>query len=221
MKITPEILSIPPFVSTKWSNIVAIRVRKGIDSPLLIITLNDGSQTEIPDLEQRQIDEIFQAHAHFSSKDASAPKTNGLFDSSLSLSLPIKPDGVMIDPLSTQLQHNPAQSKLPPLPPQILDKIRTIVSSLGIEELPFFEKAEPDCNCIYCQLVRSFHGEEELVDDRDLTFRDWEVSQIEEKLYRVINPLDNNERYDVFLGDPLGCTCGEKTCEHIRAVLNT
>ena len=35
------------------------------------------------------------------------------------------------------------------------------------------------------------------------------------------DPLDPNEHYNVFLGTPLGCTCGEKDCEHIRAVLST
>ena len=37
----------------------------------------------------------------------------------------------------------------------------------------------------------------------------------------VTNPLDANEHYNVFLGDPIGCTCGQKNCEHIRAVLNS
>ena len=217
MKITPEILSIPPFISTKWSNVTSIRV--DASKALLIITLSDSSYVEIPNLEQRYIDEIFQAHAQVSEKDSNPGK--GLFDNAFSFSLPLKSPGGMLDPLSTQLQHNPEQSELPPLPPNILEKITAIVKSLGLEDLSVLGTPEPNCNCIYCQLTRSIAQVEEIVEDEELTFRDWEVTEKENNLFRVINPLDTNEHYDVFLGDPLGCTCGEKNCEHIRAVLNT
>ena len=62
---------------------------------------------------------------------------------------------------------------------------------------------------------------EEIVSDEDLAFRDWEIKQTTDEKYQVTNPLDANEQYNVFLGNPLGCTCGEKNCEHIRAVLST
>ena len=62
--------------------------------------------------------------------------------------------------------------------------------------------------------------EEEITED-DLKFRNWDIRQTADKLYAVTNPLDENEHYSVFLGTPLGCTCGEKNCEHIRAVLNS
>jgi hypothetical protein len=61
----------------------------------------------------------------------------------------------------------------------------------------------------------------EEVSDEDLKFRDWEIKQTAEQLYTVTNPLDANEHYNVFLGSPLGCTCGDKNCEHIRAVLTS
>ena len=59
------------------------------------------------------------------------------------------------------------------------------------------------------------------MNEEDLKFRNWEIEQTADKLYIVTNPFDKNEHYSVFLGDPLGCTCGEKNCEHIRAVLTT
>jgi hypothetical protein len=61
---------------------------------------------------------------------------------------------------------------------------------------------------------------EEISDD-DLKFRDWEIAQTEANLYSVTNPLDPSEHYSVFLGEPLGCTCGSKNCEHIKAVLKS
>jgi len=77
-------------------------------------------------------------------------------------------------------------------------------------------------------MVRALHDEpsqqgegEEEVSDEDLTFQDWEVKQEGDKLYLVTNPLDRDERYRVFLGKPLGCTCGKTNCEHIRMVLSS
>jgi hypothetical protein len=79
---------------------------------------------------------------------------------------------------------------------------------------------------MHCQIAKALHGElpeeqEEEVTDEDLKFRLWDIDQTGDKLYVVTNPLDSKEYYNVFLGDPIGCTCGEKNCEHIRAVLNS
>ena len=65
------------------------------------------------------------------------------------------------------------------------------------------------------------HHQRAEITPEELQFKDWEIAQKDGKLYHVINPLDKNEYYDVFLGDPIGCTCGNKNCEHIRAVLST
>lgn len=217
MKITPKILSIPPYLSTNWSNIASLQLRSKNERSLLIITLNDGAQIEIPSMAQSDIDEIFQAHANFS--EGETP----LLKNSLSFTLPLKStdEGAIIDPLNATMQHNPEQADLRPIPPHVLEKIGSIVRSFGIENTPFLDQAITDCNCIYCQLSRSLRPVEEVVEETDLKFRDWEVSQKEEKLYHVVNPLDKNEYYDVFLGEPIGCTCGSKNCEHICAVLNT
>jgi hypothetical protein len=130
---------------------------------------------------------------------------------------------LLLDSIASQLQHNPEQANLPPIPAHVLSKILTILQSISPngEEL-LFDKEHPGCHCTSCQLARASDGEkEEIVDAAELTFRDWEVSQKDQKLYEVVNPLDTNEHYTVFLGDPIGCTCGSKNCEHIRAVLHT
>ena len=62
---------------------------------------------------------------------------------------------------------------------------------------------------------------EEIVSDEELRFKTWEISQTNDKLYLVSNPIDANEHYSVYLGEPVGCTCGEKHCDHIRAVLSS
>jgi len=91
-------------------------------------------------------------------------------------------------------------------------------------------KGEPHCNCPYCQIANAMQGtvseveekevEEEVTED-DLKFREWDIKQEGDKLYIVTNPLDADEHYQVFLGTPVGCTCGQKNCEHIRTVLSS
>jgi hypothetical protein len=122
------------------------------------------------------------------------------------------------------LQHNPEQSDLPPLPPNFLEKLSTLTQAFSDEDLNRLPTPEPNCHCIYCQVINAIRGNtiEEEVSEEDLRFRNWDVkSTTTDKLYLVTNPLDENEYYRVFLGEPLGCTCGQKNCEHIHAVLNT
>jgi hypothetical protein len=221
MKITSNILSIPPYLSTTWKNISSLHVRVERNSLTLIVLLQNRVQVEVPGLDKRAIDEIFEAHAR-SAEEQSAPKIASPLESPFSFSLPLKGDSA----LGSTMQHNPENAGLPPVPPEILKKITTIAKAFGLDNIADLSKPEPHCNCMYCQVARSIQGEEPLeeieeVADADLKFRDWEIEQSADQLYVVTNPLDANEHYNVFLGTPLGCTCGEKNCEHIRAVLNS
>jgi hypothetical protein len=206
MKITPTVLSLPPYLSTTWSNIASLRV----DQTLLVVTLQNGVEIEVPELDQDHIDAVFEAHTRY----------GGANDSGILLGL-----GTGANPLLSFTQHNPEQTDSPPLSPELLRKISEMAQSLGLDATAPLSFPEPDCNCPYCQVTRSLVGgaaaEEDPVDDQELHFRDWDIAQKGDKLYLLTNPLDQNEHYNVFLGDPLGCTCGQKNCEHIRAVLNT
>lgn len=215
MKITTTILSIPPYLSTAWKNISSLHVREERGLFTLMVWLENGTQVEVPSLDSSTVDEIFKAHARF--LEESSPLKNPI-----SFSLPLKPEGP-IETLGASMQHNPAQSHLPPLPPEVLEKITLIARAFGLEDSSFLTPPEPECGCIYCQVTRSLQGGEDSaeVTEEDLKFRNWEIQQTSDKLYCVTNPLDANEHYNVFLGTPLGCTCGSKNCEHIRAVLNT
>jgi len=62
---------------------------------------------------------------------------------------------------------------------------------------------------------------EEEVSAEDLKFRDWDIVQSGDDVYIVTNPLNAEEQYNVYLGNPVGCTCGQPNCEHIRSVLNS
>ena len=228
MKITSKVLSIPPYISTTWSNISSMHVKEESGTFRLIILLNDGPQVEIPNLDRQSIDTIFHAHAQYSEDRTSAielPKTNE--ESPISFTLPLSADGMgnTLEGFGPAVQHNPDQADLPPLPEGVLKKISAIASAFGIEALPNLPKAEPGCSCVYCQIMNAIHGEsaieEDEVTEEDLKFRNWEINQTADKLYMVTNPIDENEHYSVFLGEPIGCTCGQKNCEHIRAVLST
>jgi hypothetical protein len=226
MKITTTILSIPPYLSTTWKNISSLHVREERGAFTLVVILQNRVQVEVPGLDKGTIDAVFEAHAHYA--EESTPKNRPLnpLDSPFSFSLPLQADGP-IDTLGSGMQHNPEQADLPPIPPEVLKKITMIARAFGLDDASALPKAEPHCNCAYCQITRSLQGEEpkeepiEEITEQDLSFRDWEIKKSGDQLYDVINPLEPNEHYSVFLGTPLGCTCGSKNCEHIRAVLNS
>lgn len=214
MKITSLILSLPPYLSTTWKNISSLSVRGEGPFYTLLVFLQDQSIVEVPHLPQETIHQIFDAHARY--LEEGEPKNP------ISFSLPLKPNGTF-ELLENSAHHNPEQSDLPPLPPEVLKKITAIARIFGLEDASSLTKAEPDCNCIYCQITRSLQGdeEEEEVSLDELKFREWDVKQTGEQFYAVTNPLDSNEQYNVFLGTPIGCTCGHKDCEHIKAVLSS
>jgi len=218
MMISSEILSIPPYLSTSWKNILSLHTTPDGDKFTLIVTLNSGLPISIPSLDKLAIDTIYEAHTRYGSTQAAQlSKTEPL-------ALPMPEH---IDLMNSAMQHNPAQSDSPEIPKEILEKITAISKVLGLNDTFELPKAELHCNCPFCQISRAFHGTEteskieEPVSEKDLIFRTWDIKQSAEKLYTVINPLDEKEQYSVFLGDPLGCTCGQKNCEHIRAVLNS
>jgi hypothetical protein len=230
MNITPQILSIPPYLSTTWKNISSMHAVPEGDTFKLFVMLASRMRVVIPDLDKASIDTIFEAHARYGSLpiDSPAPQENR----APSVSFPLPTSGSGLELLNAASQHNPTQADSPELPKEILEKIAGIAKVLGLDNAEHLPKAEPHCNCPYCQIARAFQGapqqeaieaksEEEIVSEEDLKFRNWDIKQSADQLYAVTNPFDQEESYSVYLGEPLGCTCGEKNCEHIRAVLNS
>lgn len=214
MKITSKILSIPPYISTAWNNVSSLNVREENGSFTLKVLLTTQACIEVPGLDRQTIDAIFKAHADAIDQD----KVSGALEP-ISFSVPLASNGALLTP---EMAHNPEQGDMPPIPAHILKKIAMIAKAFGLDAMAV--KPEPHCNCPYCQIARSFQqiGEEdgEEISEQDLQFRNWTIQQLDEKLYAVVNPLEPGEKYQVFLGTPLGCTCGMQNCEHIRAVLN-
>lgn len=227
MKITSLILSIPPYLSTTWKNISSLHIAGNGPLYTLVVLLEDRAEVEIPHLTKEAINQIFEAHARYIEEaEETAPKNTPEI-APFTFSLPLKPNSAFEQLLETSAQHNPEQANLPPLPIDVLKKITMIAKVFGFEDAAALNKPETGCNCIYCQVTRSLQGEDPLLDPNeevsaeDLKFRDWEIRQTGDKFYCVTNPLDPNEQYNVFLGTPIGCTCGNKSCEHIRAVLTS
>jgi hypothetical protein len=161
MHITPVLLSIPPYISTTWENVLSLRTEKGI----LYITLKTGESIPIPHLTAAQQAQIFQAHASY-------------------------------------LQHaNPFILHNVDLPAEIAEQLSAIAQAFN--------------------LPQTEDPQEEEIPDNELTFRDWDIRQTGDKLYTVTSRLDTSEQYNVFLGNPLGCTCGHDHCEHIKSVLES
>jgi hypothetical protein len=223
MKITDKLLSLPPYISTAWKNIVSIHVETRPYGHVLLIELVTGTKVEVPNLDPKLMEKIFSMHALVLEQEG---PQNPVATQTFAIPLPFPIEG-----LTSVLQHNPEQADTPPLPPEILEKIQSLKGVLP-EDLTSLQKAEPHCNCPYCQITRAITGAlqeaeaslpqiEEEVSAADLTFKSWDIKQESDKLYCVSNPLDIKEHYSVFLGQPVGCTCGTKNCEHIQAVLRS
>jgi hypothetical protein len=240
MKITEKILSLPPWLSTSWDQVTSIKVD---GQQQLIVALNDGSSVTIPGLDQNIMDKVFEAHSKALEIETQAKSTQIPLSPLEAMSqmaekegaaqtFPLNIDfpftGALDGQLTALLKHNPDESDADNLPEEIIEKIEKISSVFTDEEREALPKPEKNCNCFHCQIVKAMYfneGEEEIeaeedeVTEDDLRFREWNISKTGENLYTVVNPFDNKEHYSVFLGEPVGCTCGQKDCEHIKAVL--
>lgn len=214
----------------------------------LVIHLLEGKEVRIPNLDASLIDIAFAAHIKFLEKRSSSvspsrqktgeePKTIG---SLMQLLTGLSPDQLTNMPIRFGIsgieglpgmevfQHNQNQATTPDMAPEVLEKIAGMIKIMTNAETASFPKPEPHCNCPHCQVARSIHGlakteerasADQQVTEEDLKFRDWEIAKTGDQLYIVTNPLDPKEHYSVFLGTPIGCTCGQSHCEHIKAVL--
>jgi len=237
MKINLKILSIPPYISTAWKNVISLHLEDRNGMPLLVIGLLNGSTIEVPNLDQSIIEATFSAHQKYLEQEsgASTPQKDPVYPPISFGGLADDPSALMNLPLqfglegANMLQHNQEASDSPDLPHDMLEKIATLTKVIGLGNLDNLPKPEPHCNCMHCQIMREIHENEESheeeaeeeVSDADLTFREWDIQKSGDNLYIVTNPLNAEEHYNVFLGSPVGCTCGEKNCEHICAVLNS
>ena len=249
MKITPRILSIPPYLSVTWAQVRAIYTKEGI----LTVSLTDGAVISVPNLTPEEIETVFNAHSNFAAdqsgrkQELPSPTVQASSPQAAQSSGKESPEGAAgpfirfgfdnAEALHSAMQHNPALGHIPSMPKEILDKIARIAKIMAPEDIENMPKAEPHCNCPHCQIARAIHGEasepvetmpqgeavaaEEEVSEEDLRFRQWDIAQIGEQLYSVTNCLDKTEHYQVYLGQPVGCTCGRSGCEHVLAVLKS
>ena len=219
MLANEKFLNIPPYLSTSWEHITALRM----EGNLLIITLDDANQIQVPDLSGEQVTTIFDAHSHYLNNqqgDLPQPREELRFGFT------------NMEGMQSALQHNPAQADASDIPPEVLEKIAAISRIVSPDEMTIFPEAEPHCNCPHCQIARVVNGVHcdieidhpensgETVNDEELTFQEWAIRQSGDQLF-IVTSADGDESYSVFLGDPVGCTCGKEGCEHILAVLRS
>lgn len=243
VKISDKLICIPPYISTTWDQVCFLQSEHELENKkmTLILHLIDGKVVNIPNLDTSIIDIAFSAHTQHLEKSSTLRETQPKGAQSLIPPiLGISPDQMAafqirlgnaggMEGLESAMQHNPAQANTPSLPKEIVEKIAAIAKILTNGDLNSFPKPEPHCNCVHCQVARSIHNLDEIeeqkgeesVTDEDLSFRSWQIIKTADNLYAVSNPIDPREHYSVYLGHPVGCTCGEEHCEHIRAVLTS
>jgi len=230
IKITEKILSIPPYISTLWTRIAALHMKGNV----LAIILMNGETVHVPNLPLDILESVFQHHTlhldkdHADASDHGELSTNGnrkdLGEPAIQFAF-----GTSLESLGNMMHHNPNQVNAPDLPPEILQKLAAITKILApsLEEI-VTPTAEPNCNCFQCQIARAVHPVEKnenpnepTVQPEELQFQQWTITHAGDQLYAVVNRLDIHEKYQVYLGEPVGCTCGQPGCEHILAVLKS
>lgn len=237
MKINEKVLNLPPYLSTTWFHVAALHMKGN----LLVVSLTDGNTVTIPGLPKDIVDSAFRYHALFLENEEiqttspsirnQNPENELLFNgqSGSTIRFAIGPMGE----LGQMMQHNPAQANAPDLPSEILQKVSALAKMIAPEDETVLPKPEPSCNCFHCQIARAINHSareeeiepslehEEVVHDEELQFQQWTITQTGEKLFSVTSRLDESEKYHVYLGHPVGCTCGQDGCEHILAVLKS
>lgn len=228
VKINEKIISIPPYISTTWAHVSSLRMQGNS----LVITLLEGGTITIPDLTPNNLELIFNCHAAYLETPVPQQmvsfKNHPIRDLLGQSESPVHFSFGSIDGVNPIMKHDPAQADAPDLPPELLQKISAISKVLIQDEISV-PRAEPSCNCYHCQIARAFHPPEtvsaeavvEEVSENELEFQQWNISQIGEKLFSVTSRLDEKEKFSVYLGQPIGCTCGKQGCEHIVAVLKS
>src|ERR1700744_5664754 len=117
MKISDKILSLPPYISTGWKNIFSIQVETRSYGHVLMIEMVTGSKVEVPNLDPKIVEKIFNMHAIVIEQEGRLSQ-NPIATQTFAIPLPFPIEG-----LTSVLQHNPEQADTPPLPPEILEKI--------------------------------------------------------------------------------------------------
>lgn len=242
VKINDQLICIPPYISARWSQIAFIESKEGEVRGLATLKLHllNGEVISIPDLDQSVVDIAFHEHllylesvqAEKEERVSEEDKLGSLMGvlqqlskggdfqlSSRKMLTSLFPGAIPIDMI---LQHIPEQKDQPDAPAEILEKMASMIRSISESTQILLPKPEPHCNCMHCQIGRVLAEEDDYeVSEEDLSFRTWNVVQSEDKLYVVSDPLNPMEQFSVYLGTPLGCTCGKTNCEHIAAVLYT
>jgi hypothetical protein len=224
MKVNDKFINIEPYISTSWQEVQAIFLK----DESLIIKLKTGELFNIPNLSAEEKTHIFKCHSDFLEKEERAPQPFPSPFPPAFGNMPISfkigtPEGIV-----SAVEHLPEMSDAPDLPEEILNKITEATKLLSPQDIGNLPKAQENCNCFYCQIMNRISKAEppepeleEIVTEDDLIFQDWKITLAGDKLYTVENPLDSTEKFTVYLGHPVGCTCGQEGCEHIVAVLKS
>ncbi|MGR3973471.1 MAG: hypothetical protein QRY72_02715 [Candidatus Rhabdochlamydia sp.] len=224
MRITSQFLSIPPYISIAWKNVVSCQTKGNLSDRIVVIELSGGDKVFIPHLKEEEVSTLFKAHAKFLEESAKEIKASPL---SLPFLFP------SLEGFAALIEHDSEKKDYFPLPADLMDQLTPLLQSVLAENPSLLSPPEPDCHCPHCQVMNQVMNPcaladeaielipNEIVSQEDLQFRLWDIEEKSPQIYHVKNPSDPQEEYTVFLGPPLGCTCGCSKCEHLQAVLKT
>lgn len=232
MRITPIMISIPPYITAPWDSIAAVHAekdREGLD--VLVISLANDYRVYIPSLTQEEISSIASTYEKFIEGEFGKMSDNmpGNLVSNITevfqqIFSSVKNQPTPVGVMSIPVFHSPSQSSLPILDKESLRRIIKTISAVSeAGGTTFLEgKPEKDCNCIYCQACRYVQAtrEEKEVSKESFEFSSqWKVIPIGNETFKVMDSLDAGNEYVVSLQPTLKCSCGLNKCDHIKNVL--
>ena len=217
MNVNAHYLSFPPHLSTSWDQVAALFMKS---NGRIEVQLKSGENVLLPEMTSEETEVVFRYHSLYLLKQAGGTGTAmtpflGGFRLEIGSS-----EGLVLP-----LQHNPDDAQSPELPEEAIMKIAEMAKSIVPPEHLDAFIPESDCRCTYCEIARIIRGEQEdlaeiaLLEEKQESA--WEVRPMGNKLYSVVNQKDQQESYSVYLGEPIGCTCGKSRCVHILTVLKS
>ncbi len=206
MIINKHVLSIPPYISTSWRDIELL-LSDGHST--LNIYLKNGTLVRIAHLPKEQLDLIFAIHQEILLQKPALIPTQAL-------------DPLLFNFAGPFLEHDETLSDSSPLPEEVKERLRSLIQGLPKIEAQRLPPIHENCHCPHCQLMGLLvepELKEEEVSDEDLRFSTWITYPVSSSEVIVEHPYDKQQCYRVFLKNPVGCSCGETGCEHLKHVL--
>lgn len=203
MKVNSKIFSFPSIVSVTWDQVCCLSLEKHpeLDQKTLTLTLKNGKKFHLPPLKPEEIHHIFIAHARYAIEKG---QQKPIFQ-------------------TPNAENSPTPAQLPPKSlPSLNELKKPLLNALLKVQL---SKIAQESQITKQQALESHIAEEndvvEQITSEDLSFSSWRILEVAKNRYQLSDVDDPSLCFEVSLHKKVSCSCGQKSCEHIKTVLRS